>query len=293
MTNFVERTAYWAKGPVALVIGCGDLGMGCARNIGRHYPLLIVDIDGGRLDQAISLLRHEGYTADGYRCDITDPAQTKILGEALSRGRGVRALAHVAAVGPAVGDWRKMLAVDLLGPHLIAEAVGPHMVRGAAAVFVGSLASYLCAPDPRLNPVLDEPLNPGFYEAILEIHGAEPNMMESYSYAKLGLIRLAEKLAIAWGENEVRALSLSPGMIQTSMGRSEGATLPSHTEKGGEVPRSEWVREIPLGREGTIVETAAVIAFLVSDAASFVNGIDIVVDGGQRAAWRARGVIKR
>jgi NAD(P)-dependent dehydrogenase (short-subunit alcohol dehydrogenase family) len=267
--------------------------MATARVIGDRHRLLIVDIDRDRLDQAIETLRLEGYLASGYVCDITDREQTKGFGEHLGKTPGVRILAHIAAVGAVVKDWRQMMAVDLVGPHLIAEAVHGHMVRGGAAIFVGSLAGYLPPQNRETDTLLDDALKPGFLDAMAAILGSDPPWVDTYGYAKLGVMRLAEKLAIAWGNDEVRALSVSPGMIDSPMARAQGATLPSHTGDGREVSRDEKTREIPLGRQGSIQEVAAVIAFLASDAASFINGIDIVVDGGHRAAWRASGIISR
>jgi NAD(P)-dependent dehydrogenase (short-subunit alcohol dehydrogenase family) len=285
--------AYYARGPIALIIGCGGLGMACARILGQRQSLLIADIDAGRLAIAVETLRSEGYAAAGQVCDITDPEQTQALGRLLSQGPGVRVLAHVAAVGSVVSDWRKMMEIDLNGAHLIAQAVHPHMVRGGAAIFVGSLAGYLPPPDPRCDALLDEPLKPGFFEAMAEVLGDDPPWVDTYGYAKLGVMRLAEKLAIAWGRDEVRVLSVSPGLIDSAMARAQGATLPSHGGDGGEVSRDEKSKEVPLGRQGTVIEVAAVIGFLASDAASFINGIDIVIDGGHRAAWRASGVTRR
>jgi NAD(P)-dependent dehydrogenase (short-subunit alcohol dehydrogenase family) len=293
LTEFVERTSYLADAPVALVIGCGGLGSSIARAVGRRHPLLIVDIDRVRLDQFIETLNWEGYAASGEQCDITDPHQVETLGETLARGPGVRVLAHVAAVGMSIGDWRKMMAVDLIGAHLVAHAVGPHMVRGGAAIFISSLASYLPRLDARLEALLDDPLQPDFYDELAAHHGSEPNFDDTYNYAKLGVNRFTERLAIEWGNREVRALSLSPGMIDSPMARAAGPTLPSHDGTERRVPRSEKAREIPLGRQCSLTEITNVVDFLVSDGASFLNGIDIPVDGGHRAAWRAKGVIQR
>jgi NAD(P)-dependent dehydrogenase (short-subunit alcohol dehydrogenase family) len=289
----MARHAYYSVAPVALVIGCGGLGTSIARALGRRHPLLICDLDRERLERTIETLRQEGYVASGHRCDITDPAQTGALSEVLAKGPGVRVLAHVAAVGMSIKDWRKMMAVDLLGPHLIAAAAGAHMVRGGVAIFISSLASYLPPSDPRLKALLNDPLKPAFLDELLNLLGAEPNFDDTYNYAKLGVNLLAERLAIEWGSNEVRALSLSPGMIDSPMARAEGPTLPSHDGTNARMSRSEKAREIPLGRQGTIVEVTNVVDFLASDQASFLNGIDIPVDGGHRAAWRARGVIQR
>lgn len=292
MSVSAARKPYFEEGPLALVIGCGDMGMGAARALGMHHPLLMLDIDAGRLEAAVETLRNEGYRASAWACDIIDPEQTAALEAMLRGGPGVRILAHVAGVGVNVGSWQKMMAVDLLGPHLIANAVEQHMVRGGAAVFVGSLAGYLVRPDARLIELLDQPLAPDFFEALVAHLGEEPDLWVTYNYAKFGLIRLAEMKAMQWGPREVRALSLSPGMIDTRLGRADGANIPS-SDGSGIIPREKKVAEIPLARQGTILEISKALAFLVSDAASFVNGIDLLVDGGQIASLRSRGIVAR
>jgi len=293
MADYVEAAPYFAEAPIALIIGCGGLGMSVARALGGRSPLMLVDIDRQHLDRSAAALAQEGYLVAGHACDITDPAQTRALGEALAKGPGVRTLAHVAAVGMTVGDWRKMMAVDLVGAHLVAEAVGPHMAPGGAGVFISSLASYLPARDQALEALLDAPLQPGFLDALTQLHGKEPDFDWTYNFAKLGVNRLVERLAIEWGARQVRAVSVSPGMIDSPMARVEGATLPSHDGTEGRVSRSEKAREIPLGRQGSMLEITSVVAFLASDGASFLNGVDIPVDGGHRAVWRRKGVIER
>ena len=289
----IEPAARFAAEPVVLVIGCGGLGMSVARALGKQAALVVVDIDRAHLDRSVAALTLEGYTVTGLACDITDAAQTAALGTALARGPGVQVLAHVAAVGMSIGDWRKMLAVDLVGAQLVAEAVGPHMVRGGVAILISSLASYLPARDPRLEALLDEPTRADLGDALAAIHGQEPDFDWTYNYAKLGVNRLAERLALAWGPRQVRAVSVSPGMIDSPIARAEGATLPSHDGTEARVTRADKAREIPLGRQGSMLEITSVVEFLASDGASFISGIDIPVDGGHRALWRTKGVIER
>ena len=293
MTRAVELNPYWAKAPLALIIGCGGLGMSIARALGRRHPLLIVDIDPSRLSEAVETLVLEGYAAAGQRCDITDTAQVDALARVLAQGPGVRAFAHVAAVGKTVGSWRRMMEIDLFGAVHIGQAAGPYMVPGAAAIFISSLACYLPPADPKLDALLDDPLRPEFLDALETYHGREPDFDWAYNYAKLGVNRLAERLAREWAGREVRALSLSPGMIDSPMARVEGDTLPSHDGSDARVTRADKAREIPLRREGSLLEVTNVVDFLLSDGASFVNGIDITVDGGHRAVWRERGIISR
>lgn len=293
MTQATEPAAYWAKAPLAVVIGCGGMGLSIARALGRRHPLMLVDIDESRLDATVEQLVLEGYAAEGQACDITEAAQIETLGARLAKGAGVRALAHVAAVGKSIGDWRRMMEIDLFGAANVARIVGEHMVPGGAAIFISSLASYLPPADAKLDALLDDPLAPSFLDALEAYHGREPDFDWTYNYAKLGVNRLAERLARDWSGREVRALSLSPGMIDSPMARAEGDTLPSHDGTDARVTRKDKAREIPLRREGSLLEITNVVDFLLSDGASFVNGIDITVDGGHRAVWRHAGVTTR
>jgi NAD(P)-dependent dehydrogenase (short-subunit alcohol dehydrogenase family) len=296
MQEFVERTPDYIDGPLNLVIGCGDLGLGCARVLGRRAPLLLVDIDGERLDRSVAMLRHDGFIANGHRCDIADSAQVEALGAALAKTKGVRVLAHVAAVGNTPGGWRAVMKVDLIGAHLVARAAAPHMTRGGVAILISSTGSYQCPVDDRIHALIDAPLEPDFLERFAATLGYEPDFLEAYFIAKQGVNRLAQRLALDWGSQDVRAVSLSPGLINSTMGRTGGSALPVYDGSENKVPgsRSEKaIKEVPLGRQGTLLEITSVVEFLASDAASFINGIDIPVDGGSTALWRVRGVIAR
>jgi NAD(P)-dependent dehydrogenase (short-subunit alcohol dehydrogenase family) len=89
------------------------------------------------------------------------------------------------------------------------------------------------------------------------------------------VIRLAEREAVPWGALGGRVVSLSPGIIDTGMGQQEFAAQPM---------MAVMVEKTPLGRMGTDDEIASVVEFLCSDAASFITGSDILVDGGSTAA---------
>ncbi len=295
MTEVTTNTAYFTEKPVALVIGCGNMGMACARALGQRSPLVLVDINDEYLQQCVAALRVEGYTAEGVQCDITDAAQLEALGKNLAQGPGVRTLAHVAAIAAASISWRKVLEVDLIGAVLVAQVVMPRIVRGGAAVFISSTGSYHCPPDEALLDLLDDPLQPEFLQKISDVMGHEPDYLEAYFIAKQGVNRLARRLALEWGPREVRAVSVSPGLIDSTMGRTGGAQIPVFDDKGNKKIGSrdeKAAREVPLRRQGSVLEVSAVVDFLASDAASFINGIDVPVDGGSTAYRRDRGIIK-
>jgi len=294
--DYVEETAYFAEAPVALVVGCGDMGMGCARVLGQRQPLLLIDIDAQRLDDCVAALRKEGYTVAGRQCDIADREEVRALARHLARGAGVRVLAHVAAIGSASIGWRRVMEVDLLGAHLVADAVAPHMVRGGVAILISSTGSYQCPVDPGIESLLDEPLQAGFLDKLVRAFGREPDFLEAYFMAKQGVNRLARRLALQWGARQVRAVSVLPGLIDSTMGRTSGEKTPLFDGGAQRVlaSRSEKAaREVPLGRQGSVLEVTAVVGFLASDAASFVTGIEIPVDGGSTARLRSLGLIRR
>ena len=91
------------------------------------------------------------------------------------------------------------------------------------------------------------------------------------------MIRYCERLAVRFGPKAIRVLTVSPGLIDNSMGRRERQHYPV---------MEKMIQQTPLGRQCTSLEIAAVIDFAASDAASFLNGVDILVDGGLRAAIR-------
>ncbi len=296
MPDFTERAACYTEQPLALIVGCGDMGMGCARVLGKRRPLMLIDIDEQRLAVSTEALALEGYLVTGHRCDIADHGDVAALGERLSRGPGVGVLAHVAAVAGATIGWRRVMEVDLLGAHLVANAVAPAMAAGGVAVLISSTGSYQCPVDARIEALLDAPLQPGFMEELEKAFGREPDFLEAYFMAKQGVNRLARRLALDWGPRQVRAVSVSPGLINTSMGRTSGQKTPLFDGAGNKrlVTRGEKAAlEVPLGRQGSVLEVTDVVAFLASDAASFINGIDVPVDGGSTARLRALGLIER
>jgi NAD(P)-dependent dehydrogenase (short-subunit alcohol dehydrogenase family) len=136
--------------------------------------------------------------------------------------------------------------------------------------------------------VLDDPLATDFEDRFQSLAGPDPDSGATYRLAKRGVIRLCERTAVAWGAVGARVVSLSPGLIDTEMGRLElehnpiKTWLAEITPVGGGRPGSETV--LP----GRITDIANTVVFLCSDRASFVSGCDVRVDGGLIAAMNQR-----
>jgi NAD(P)-dependent dehydrogenase (short-subunit alcohol dehydrogenase family) len=138
-------------------------------------------------------------------------------------------------------------------------------------VCFSSSAAYAVAPflGPEHEELLEDPLGDGFLDRAVAAATDDPGF--AYALAKVGVIRAAARASRRWAAAGGRVNSLAPGLIDTPMGRQELEHQPA---------MREMFDTIPMGRMGRPEEVAEVVGFLVSDAASFVSGIDVLVDGG-------------
>jgi NAD(P)-dependent dehydrogenase (short-subunit alcohol dehydrogenase family) len=225
---------------------------------------------GSGIGQAVAqILSGRTVVADRARteikCDLTDVSSLTSLARDVDE---LDALVVTAGVSPAMADARTIFDVDLAGVARVLDAFD-HLVRpGVVAVCVASMAGHLGSWTDEILQALDEPLS--CVDA-----GLTDDPATAYILAKLGVLRLVRRTARSWGARGARIVSVSPGVIDTPMGRLELAD-------------TEGTRAIvdasALGRAGRADEIASVIRFLCSGEASYITGTDVLVDGGSVAA---------
>ncbi len=273
---------------VGIVTGAGrGMGAACADRVKDMVDVLVlVDRDEAALAAAIE--RHDAApgraTVETFALDVKDSEGLARLAARAGELGPLRAVAHAAGVSPTMAEWREVLAVDLVGTALLVDALRPLATDGTAVVCFASISATLAIPDvdQPADAVLDEPLHPQFLDRIRQSVGPEvedPGM--AYTWAKRGVHRLVRREAAAFGRVGARICSVTPGIIDTPMGRQEADTH--------EV-MAMLVRSSALGREGRPEEVAAGVAFLLADEASYVSGVDLTIDGGVIAAIRSGGV---
>lgn len=211
--------------------------------------MALVDIDEAAAEAAATAIGDAGGTAHGYPLDVRDAAAVQRTVDAVVERHGSQTIL-VNCVGIAIrkgllettpDEWEQVIATNLTGCFHVLRAVVPAMTAGGAIVQVASIAAHI---------------GYGY---------------RSYTAAKGGVLAMTRQLASELAPHGIRINSVSPGVIETGLNRD---TL------GNEEVREATVERIITGRLGTGEDVASAILFLAHPGAEFVNGADLVVDGG-------------
>ena len=266
--------------PATIITGAAG-GMGAAiaqtfANEGR--PLILCDMQAAPLESlAASLTGAASVTI--VAGDITAADYPARIIVALA-GRRIAALAHAAGVSPSMTDGKRVFAINFTATQRLVEALLPHMASGGAAILIASNSGHSFAfgfIDRALKKVIRG-------RSSLLVSLMLRNSRLAYPMSKRGVQLYARTMAPAFGKLGARIVSLSPGIIDTGMGRREQSA-------GPEIDK--MIAVTPVGRMGVPGEIASVVAFLASPAASYLCGTDILVDGGTIAGIEANGGIMK
>jgi NAD(P)-dependent dehydrogenase (short-subunit alcohol dehydrogenase family) len=246
-------------GKVALVTGgASGIGRATAEALaagGAAVVIADVDVEGGAA--AVEGIAGAGGTASFLPTDVTDEAQIAATVDAAAARHGrldiaVNNAGRTGTFGPLpdqqLDDWNRTLAVNVTSVFLSLRAEIPHLLRAGGGAIVNT------ASGAGLK---------GFAQ------------LPAYVASKHAVVGLTRSVALEYARSGIRVNAVCPGSIRTPM--LEGFT------GGDEAALTGMGRLQPVGRLGTAEEVAAAIVWLCSDAASFVTGVAMPVDGGVMA----------
>ena len=244
------------KTKVAVVTGAArGIGLAIARKfLNSGDAVALLDIDAATLATTAANLGATGQVLS-IVCDVSQPAEVAAAVAQVDRHFGrLDALVNNAGIAvfkpildTTLEDWTRVLATNLTGPFLCAQACAPLMLRsgGGSVVNIASIS--------------------GVRASTLRV---------AYGTSKAALIHLTKQQAVELGDAGIRVNCVAPGPVETAMAQQvHSADI-----------RTSYHDAIPLNRYGTVDEIADAVAFLCSDAARFINGQMLAVDGGFDAA---------
>src|SRR5690606_20634569 len=233
--------------------GARGIGYATAEVLGRDgYTLVLADLDAAAADEAAARLEAAGYTAAGIRTDVADAQSVQdMVAEVIRRFGRVDVLVNNAGIAGraapihevTLDEWETLMGIDLRSVFLCTKAVLPDMLsRGKGAIVnVASVAGK--EGNPNMTP---------------------------YSTAKAGVIGFTKAVAKEVAQQGIRVNAVAPATAETDI-------LKTLSDEAISYMRSK----IPMGRLCKVEEVAEVIAFLVSDRASFVTAQTYDVSGGR------------
>jgi NAD(P)-dependent dehydrogenase (short-subunit alcohol dehydrogenase family) len=214
----------------------------------------LIDIDGPALNKGFRRLSEHGEVL-AQRGDVSKVKDVRrAIAAVVKRFGRIDALVNNAGVAvfkpilkTTAKEWQRVLDVNLTGPFLCTQACAPVMLKngGGAVVNISSIS--------------------GLRASSLRV---------AYGTSKAALDHLTKQQAIELGNLGIRVNAVAPGPVDTAMAKKV------HTKD----IRADYHDAIPLNRYGSEEEIAAAVVFLCSDAASYVNGQTLAVDGGFDAA---------
>lgn len=252
------RYRFAVEGNAILTGGAGTLALECARALLEHGAagLALFDINPAHADEQIQNLRNDfpDQKIITKKVDVTNPENVNAaVGETAEELGSVDILACFAgvvgcthALDMSLQEWRRVMDINSTGAFVCAQAAAKQMVKqktkGSIVLIASISAHHVNYPQPQV----------------------------AYNVSKASVIHLKDCLAAEWARYGIRVNTISPGYMDTILNEGPGI----------EKARNAWAARNPMGRMGVPEELTGPVILLISNAGTYINGADLIVDGG-------------
>ncbi|MET4560698.1 NAD(P)-dependent dehydrogenase (short-subunit alcohol dehydrogenase family) [Lysinibacillus parviboronicapiens] len=271
--NYFER--FSLKGKNAIVTGgAGILGSHFCKGLAdAGAQVAVVDINIEEATKVAELITVEyNTTAKAFYCDLTSEVSVKQMVQAVLKEFGEINILHNNAAGKSsdltaffapfedydLNQWKEIMSTNLDSMFLVAKYVGKVMKeqgKGGSIIQTSSIYGVM-GPDNRIYE--------GSYYLDRQI-----NTPAIYSASKAGVVGLTKYLSTYWAKDGIRVNTITPGGVESGQ---------------NDTFKQSYSNRIPLGRMAQPEEMVGALIYLASDAASYVTGQNIIIDGGL-SAW--------
>ncbi|KAL1617935.1 hypothetical protein SLS54_007468 [Diplodia seriata] len=256
------RYRFSVEGNAILTGGAGTLALEGARALLEHGAagVALFDINPAHAAEQIQKLREDFPDQEvvAKKVDVTDPesinAAVKETAEELGSVDILACYAGVVgcthALDMSLDEWRRVMDINSTGAFLCAQAVAKQIVeqktKGSIVLIASISAHHVNFPQPQV----------------------------AYNVSKASVVHLKNCLAAEWAGYGIRVNTISPGYMDTILNEGPGI----------EKARNMWAARNPMGRMGIPEELAGPLILLTSNAGSYINGADLLVDG-KSSGW--------
>ena len=262
---------------VLVVIGIGGMGQAVLRRSGAGRKVLLADFNESLLEAAVAAALGEGYDVVSQGVDVSSRTSVAALAATAAELGTVTQVVHTAGLSPVQAPVEAIWKVDLFGVAVVLEEFEKVIAPGGAGVVISSMSGYMTGGRIPADVEASLAAVPAVELLLIPFLAGVDNAGQAYSIAKRANQVRVQAASLRWGARGARVNSISPGVISTPMGQQELAG-----GSGGQM--RAMIDGSGTGRVGTPGDIANAAAFLLSHEASFITGVDLLVDGGVVAA---------
>lgn len=269
---------YNSQREVVALLGAGSMGMAIVERIAANRIVLLGDISEKSLAAAREKLEYSGNAVETMKVDASDKDSIYAFARRASELGPVMYFINTAGASPHQTNPQHIIDLDLVGSAYALDAFGDVMSRGGAGVLISSMTGYML-PEP-LSQEVEDALTLTESDKLASLPclqpEAVPNSGVAYVLSKRANQLRVRKAAMDWGKRGARINTISPGIVVTPLAYDEFNAAGEAYQK--------MIEASAMHRVGNPAEIAGAAAFLLSDQATFITGIDLLVDGGMIAA---------